>query len=250
LTSEYPTQAVVLAAGLGSRLAPITNHTPKPLIPFFTVAMLELAVAKLSEAGVTRIAVNAKHLASKVCNFVEVRLGPAFPKMEFHVSVEDEVLGTGGALRNLHSWLGKGSFWVVNSDAVFAQSLTEVAERHVQDGNDATLMVTRADEHCDLRFLRAGSDGLLRERMPEASEEGFAFCGVHLNEPGLFDHLPRTGESCVLRAGHLPWVRSGGRVGLYETKRFWADAGTPDRYLKAHRRALPTLESWFPVSTS
>jgi mannose-1-phosphate guanylyltransferase len=249
LTSTYPTQAVVLAAGLGSRLAPITNHTPKPLIPFFTVAMLELAVAKLSAAGVTRIAVNAKHLASKVSDFVDVRLRPSFPGVTFHVSVEDEVLGTGGALRNLRGWLGNGSFWVVNSDAVFAQSLSEVADQHVQTGNDVTLMVTRANEHRDLRFLRAGKDVLLLERMPEAAEHGFAFCGVHLNESGLFDYLPDSGECCVLRAGHLPWAHSGGRVGLYETHRFWADAGTPDRYLEAHRRALPTLESWFPVST-
>jgi len=243
---SIPTQGIVLAAGLGSRMAPITDYTPKPLIPFFTVEMLELAVAQLHRAGVQRVAINAKHLASKVQDFVDQRLRSAFPNIEFFVSVEDEVLGTGGAVSRLRPWLKPGPFWMVNSDAVFAQPLIEMADEHVRRGNDATLMVTRAQEHLELRFLRASEDGLLIERTPGAEDTGFAFCGVHINESGLLDYLPRTGESCVLRAGHLPWVASGGRVRLFETTLFWADAGTPERYLEAHKRALPDIESWLP----
>ena len=229
-------------------MAPITDHTPKPLIPFFSVEMLELAVAQLVLAGVRRIAVNARHLASQVESFIGQRLRTTYTDVEFFVSIEDEVLGTGGAVSKLHHWLQPAAFWMVNSDAVFAQPLAEMASYHVSCGNDATLMVTRAEEHRALRFLKVSSDGVLKERTPQAQETGFAFCGVHINEFGILQHLPPTGESCILRAGHLPWAASGGRVKVFETTVFWADAGTPERYVEAHRRALPDIETWFPVT--
>ena len=246
---RYPTQGIVLAAGLGSRMAPITDHTPKPLIRFFSVEMLELSVVHLVRAGVRRIAINARHLAGQIENFVEKRLREKFPAVEFHVSVEEEVLGTGGAVVNLRGWLEQGAFWMVNSDAVFAQPLKDVAESHMRSKNDATLMVTRAEEHRGLRFLLTTNDGLLLERTPEAEESGYAFCGVHINESDILDILPVSGECCVLRAGHLPWASASGRVRVFETTHFWADAGTPERYLEAHKRALPELDSWFPRRT-
>ena len=249
LERSYPTQGIVLAAGLGSRMAPITDHTPKPLIRFFSVEMLEISVVHLVRAGVQRIAINARHLAGQIENFVERRLRERFPDVEFFVSVGEEVLGTGGAVVNLRDWLNPGPFWMVNSDAVFAQPLKDVAESHIRSRNDVTLMVTRADEHRALRFLRTTNDGLLVERTPEAEDSGYAFCGVHINEGEILDILPASGECCVLRAGHLPWANTSGRVRVFETTHFWADAGTPERYLEAHKRALPELESWFPRQT-
>ena len=247
---EYPKQAIVLAAGLGSRMAPITQHTPKPLLPFLGVEMLELAVSHLHRAGVARVAINAKHLSHRITEFVDTRLIHVFPGIEFFVSVEAGVLGTGGALSNLRHWLSPGPFWVVNSDAVFFQPLDAMAASHVTSGNDATLMVTRSAEHRTLRFLKTTPDGILLERMPGHHEHGATFCGVHINEQSIFRFLPARGNSCVLRAGHLPWAAAGGIVRVFETEAFWADAGTPERYVEAHKRALPNAPDWLRSASS
>ena len=227
-------------------MAPVTDFTPKPLLPFFNVELLRLSVGQLAHVGVERIAINARHLADQVEAYVLGDLARIFPDVAFHVSIEEDVLGTGGALVKLRPWLRPKSFWVLNSDAVFAQDLSRVAQVHAAAGNAATLLVTRAQEHAALRFLKADPSGRLLERTPGAEESGFSFCGVHLNEFQLLEHLPQDAESCVLRAGHLPWAASGARVALYETQEFWADVGTPERYLDAHLRAHPSLDAWLP----
>ena len=238
---EHPTQALVLAAGLGSRMAPITDHTPKPLLPFFCVPLLDLAVGKLVDADVSRIAINTHHLAAAVADHVKSSLASRYPDVSFHLSHEATIRGTGGALDVLRDWFQRGPFWVVNSDAVFDQDLKTLSEWHQLAGHDATLMVTRDPAHRALRFLSTGPEGFLRERTPEATEDGAAFCGVHLNSWSLLDVLPRGEESCVLRQGHLPWAAQGARVALFETRQFWADLGTPERYLGAHNVAYRQL---------
>ena len=96
---------VVLAAGRGSRLAPVTHHTPKPLVPFFGVPLIHAAVCQLANAGVERVAINAHYLADIVVNYVCGPLRERFPSIEFHPSVEPTLLGTGGALVYLADWL-------------------------------------------------------------------------------------------------------------------------------------------------
>lgn len=225
-------------------MAPVTYATPKPLLPFFQHTLLRLSVGQLVHAGVRRIAINARHLAVEVDAFVTGELSRAFPSVEFFVSREDEVLGTGGALVQLKAWLSEAPFWVLNSDAVFAQDLSEMAQAHGDAGHAATLMVTRSPRYRGLRFLRVSQSGALLERTPAARDEGVVFCGVHLNEPEIFDFLLPEGECCVLRAGHLPWAAAGEKVRTFETHGFWADVGTPARYLEAHCEAMATGLDW------
>ena len=107
-----PKQAVVLAAGLGTRLRPLTLARPKPLMPLWNVPLLERILRLLEEWGVERIAVNLHSLPEEIQAFLDRRDSRA----EIRTSYEPEILGTAGALRPLRSFLGAEPFWVVNAD--------------------------------------------------------------------------------------------------------------------------------------
>ena len=237
------TQAVILAAGKGTRLAPITDWTPKALVPFMGRPLIEHAAAHVVEAGVTRVAVNAYHLGDTVRRYVVDVLACRYPTVEWHVSREEELLGTGGALQGLSEWLKPEPFLVVNADAVFAESLGAFVRAHHACGSDATWMVTREPLYAPLRVVCGTEDATLERISPTPVKSGVTFCGVHVCEPGLLRILPR-GPSCVVRDGYLRWIGEGATVSLWETQAFWADTGTPERYIDAHARALGARERW------
>lgn len=222
------TQAIVLAAGEGRRLRPVTEYTPKPLIPFYGRPLLDWAVAKLVAAGVTRVAVNACHLADHVAARV-AHLSAKNPQVAFEVSREEALLGTGGAVKRLGPWLTPGEpFYVLNADAIFAapaQTLTHAP----------SLLVTREPTYAaERRLIADGSQRLvaLDERGDPA--RGFTFCGFTLADPGLPSRLP-AGPSCILRQGYLPCLETLA-VTLVETSDFFADTGTPEALIDAHVR--------------
>lgn len=235
-------QAIVLAAGEGRRLRPITLHTPKPLVPFYGRPLLDWAIDKLVAAGVRRIAVNAHHLADVVAAHVAA-LAARRPEVELHLSREDQLLGTGGALRQLRGWLTPGEpFFVVNADAVFAADLSDLVNG--LGSAAAALLVTREPTYASERRLLVDHARLVR--LDEASDPaGFTFCGVTLADPGLPARLP-DGPSCILRQGFLPFLGEAAprlAVACIETHAFFADTGTPEALIDAHVRGYAWVRS-------
>jgi len=235
-----PRQGVVLAAGEGTRLRPLTLRTPKALVPFFGRALVDLAVDRLVAASVERVAINAHHLAGQVARHVEGVLAPRYPEVSFHVEVEERLLGTGGALWNLRRWLQPEPFWVLNADVVSVEPLLGIATTHAALGVDATLLVSPRVQGRELKRLLVSPEGLLQGLHEPWHPDGLAFCGTQLAEATLLDRLP-AGPSCSLRAGHLPYLDQGLRVGVHRTTRFWSDMGTAERLAQAHLEALPEL---------
>jgi len=238
---DLPRQGVVLAAGEGRRLRPLTETLPKALVPFHGRPLLDHAVAHLVRAGVTRVAINACYLADQVARHVEERLAPRHPDVAFHVSLEEELLGTGGALKRLAPWLDDAPFYVANADNVYAEPLGALWERHRELGAAATLLVTRDPAFVELRRLLRDAEGLVTGLREPWDADGAVFCGVQLAEPSLLERLP-DGPSCSLRQGYLPFLADGLRVATLETTRYWADTGTAERLADAIARARPLLE--------
>ncbi|MFO0751237.1 MAG: sugar phosphate nucleotidyltransferase [Myxococcota bacterium] len=240
-------QAIVLAAGEGRRLRPITLTTPKPLVPFFGRPLLDWAVAKLARAGVERIAVNAWHLADQVAARVAA-LAAQHPAIDFHVSREPVLLGTGGAVRYLRHWLTPGEpFFVLNSDAVFAAEPSALASGLRAE---PALLVTREWTYAAERRIVASTASTPSGAVPdlrwvaldEASRpDAFTFCGLTLADPGLPGRLP-DGPSCILRQGFLPWLDAR-PVRLVETTDFFADTGSARALVDAHLRGRAWVES-------
>lgn len=203
--------AVVLAAGLGTRLRPLTMLRPKALVPVGNVPLLDRALARLASIGLTgpdRVAVNAHWLAAQVAEHVAGRA---------HLSHEDEPLGTAGALGNLHRWIGGRAVLVLNADAYVGVTGPE-----------------------DLGALLAGWDGRrvrmhgIRAGLPDPFL-GYNFAGASLlpaSDVAVLPDKPRE----LARTTWRPAEQSG-RLDVIPLTGLYLDCGTPADYLAANLHA-------------
>ena len=129
-------KGMVLAAGLGTRLRPITDEYPKPLVPMFGVNPLGLAIEQLRSAGIDQLAVNTHYQAEKIANY----LG-RFTKGNIKISNEPTILGTGGAYNPLREWLGDSHLAVINGDIVSTIDVAKVVSSHLKSGVLATMVL-------------------------------------------------------------------------------------------------------------
>ncbi|GAA1603122.1 sugar phosphate nucleotidyltransferase [Catellatospora bangladeshensis] len=203
--------AVVLAAGLGTRLRPLTMLRPKALVPIGNVPLLDRALARLAEVGLTgpdRVAVNAHWLAGQVAEHVGDRA---------HLSVEEEPLGTAGALGNLRDWIAGRGVLVLNADAYVG--VTGPA---------------------DLGALLAGWDGdRVRMHGVKAGKpdpfHGYNFAGASLLPAADVAVLPDKPRE-LARTTWRPAEQSG-RLDVIPLAGLYLDCGTPADYLAANLHA-------------
>ena len=225
---EMPKRAMVLAAGLGMRMRPITLTVPKPLIAVGGQPMLDHVLDRLARAGVEEAVVNTHWLAGKIDAHLAARKAPA-PRIT--CSHEEEVLETGGGIRQALPLLGDAPFFTINADIVWLDGPVPALKRLAQAWDpakmDCLLLVTstataigydgRGDFHMD-------PDGLLSSRM-EGEVSPFVMAGVAIMKPELFHNRPAGAfsQSVIWReaeeAGRLYGLRHDGN---------WYHVGTPD----------------------
>lgn len=226
-----PRRALLLAAGLGTRLRPLTWKTPKPLVRVWGAPLLDRAIETLLAWGVEEFAVNVHWLPEAV----EEHLRARWPRLPLRVSREPEILGTGGALLPLRDFFaGDEPFWVFNSDVVASMDGPAFARRHASSGALATLWMT-ADG--GPRTVELSPDGRVASfAAPRPGAPGtVTFCGVQLVSPRLYDYLPAATPSSSINAYRNALI-AGERVeGVLMPGSFWADGGSPAQYLALHR---------------
>lgn len=192
---NLPKVAMVLAAGGGTRLRPLTDTTPKPLIEVGGVATLDRILDKLESAGVERAVVNAHHLSDRILGHIEARRatgrGP-----EVEVIVEPEKLETGGGVRNALSAIGDQPFFVINGDSVWLDGMSDTLHRFAA-GWDAESMDVFLLLYSFARVL--GYHGLgdyhmdplgKLNRREESRVAPYAYMGVSILHPRVFENTP------------------------------------------------------------
>lgn len=232
---EPGVRAMVLAAGLGTRLRPLTEERPKPAVPFGLRPLACETLDVLARFGVTEVAINVHHLAEHLPRLLEPHLPAGMRVRYLH---EPELLGTGGALANAAEWLCEPGepVIVMNSDIVFAPDLAAALAHHRALGAIAT-MVLRPDVNAR-RFgaVEIDADGRVRRLLgrPESVEtlEERMFTGVHVLSPRAFGDLPERG--CIVQASYRRWVDEGAVVAGWTEHAPWRDLGTLAAYLDAN----------------
>lgn len=241
--------AMILCAGLGTRLRPLTDERPKPLVPVLDRPLASYAMDALSAVGVTDLVANAHHLSAQI----EPGLAPwaARHRMSLRVLTEETLLGTGGGIRNALAHLGRAPFIVFNGDVLAAPDLSLALKIH-RDSRARMTMVLRDDPRAralgaievtaDHRVARILSEG------PEATEPTRAcvFTGIYVLDPSIAADLPENG--CVVRHTLRRLMARGERVSGLIDEGAWFDLGTPDTYAEAqfamleNKVALPGLD--------
>lgn len=231
MTGALPHTAMVLAAGLGSRLG---NGPPKPLRRVGGRALIDRAIDMLREAGVARVVVNTHHRAEEIEAHLAGRTQP-----DILISRERERLETGGGVAHALVLLGGEPFFVLNSDLVWgadgADWLGRLAGGFDPRRMDALLLLYPAARaaHCEGRgdFHLASDGRLCRRRDPETAP--FLFTGAQILVPGLFGDAP-PGAWRLTRA--YDRAEADGRLFGLVCEGEWLDAGTPERL--AHAEAM------------
>ncbi len=221
--------AVVLAAGLGERLRPLTLERPKCLLPVMNRPLLELCLEWLAGLGVVRAVVNAHHLRGQVAAW----LARAPLPLPVELSVEPEILGTGGGIRQAARGL-TSTFAVVNADCVLrGAGLAGALALHRERAALATLLLQEEGSPRNVT-LAGGRVTSLRGRPGGAAGESAGFCGLHLIEPELAALIPE-GPSDIIDV-YLDCLERGRTVcGHLSRGHYFRDLGTPAGYLALHR---------------
>jgi hypothetical protein len=224
-----PKKAVVLAAGLGTRLRPLTLACPKPLMPLWNVPLLEHVLRMLEGWGVEEIAVNLHWQPKMIRDALAARQGPA--RLRF--SYEPEVLGTGGALRPLKDFLDGAPFWVVNADIAAALDPAPLLKAFAAgDGLSAAWLEPKKGP----RTVESDRRGRITcYRSPTPGVPGtFTFCGLQLVSPRIFEFLPDRPFSTLVDAYSEAMLRNVFVDGVAVPGSYWDDAGTVEAYLRIH----------------
>ncbi len=242
-------KALLLAAGFGTRLRPITEKTPKALVPVLNVPLIEYGISFLKHHGITEIFINLHHLPDRI----REHLGDG---ERFGVKItylfEKEILGTGGSIASMKSHVSE-RFLVMNSDVICDFDLEAFVDRHIAEGALVTLGLVEAKEGDPHAVVTVDADGrvirlLEGTSQPSLPSANAVFTGIHLIEPRLFDYLPAGIFYSITSDVYQRLVHERSDIRGQFIGGRWHDAGTPETLVAASFDLLSNLTLSYPVT--
>ena len=226
---QMPKKALVLAAGLGTRLRPLTLVYPKPLMPVWNVPLLEHTLQLLESWGVEEIAVNTHWMAELIDAWLKKRQGRA----QTRISFESEILGTGGALRPLKTFFEHEPFWMMNADIAASVNPEPFVNAFEASGSLASAWLEPKKGPRTVEMDYAGRITCWRSPTPGV-EHTYTFCGLQLVSPRIYDFLPDAAFSTIVDAYQRAMDSNLFVRGVSVKGSYWDDAGTVASYLRIH----------------
>lgn len=231
--SSEPRTAFILGAGLGTRLRPLTNRRPKPLIPVMNQPLLAHSFAHLAGIGIERFVVNTHWCAQRYAEF--------FPNARWDgrpvafIEERPEVLETAGGIWNARAHLEEGPFVVYNGDIFTDLPLAPVVSCHRENRNEVTLVLRSRGENRNVAFDESTGRVLdLRRALRPDIEPAHMFTGVYVVEPRFIARIPAARKLSVVPVFH-EMIRAGARLGgIVIDDGLWWDLGTRAEYLAVH----------------
>ncbi len=223
-------KAMILAAGLGTRLRPLTNNQPKALVKIKDKTLLKIAIENLIRNGFNNIIINVHHFAEQIITYIERN------KFEANIEISNEsdlLLDTGGGLKKTSWFFDDGKpFLVYNVDIISNLDLNNLYNQFINLDCVATLVVRERKSSRYLLFddesLLCGwenvKDGSLVNTKPISKLKGLAFSGIHLLDPKIFSLMPAEKKFSIIDL-YLKIMREHKIKGFLDTDSFWLDAG-------------------------
>jgi len=229
-------KAMILAAGLGTRLRPLTETMPKPLLPVAGTPLIVWNLLLLRRYGVTEVLINLHHLGP----MIEQALGDgASHGLSLTYSREPVILGTGGGIKQAEPFFEGRPFLVLNGDTLLELDLGALMQAH-REGEALATMVLREDPEAE-RWGPVEVDQAQqvlsingRGRMGSGPTRMLMFAGVHVMHPRLLREVPVGRESSIIEA-YVRAIAGGERILGYRMTGYWSDVGTPERYAQVQR---------------
>ena len=210
-------KAMILAAGYGKRLLPLTEKTPKPLIKVGDQSLIQRNINYLIDNGFSEIIINVSHHSDQVINHVK----EIFPNINILFSIEDKPLGTGGGILNALPIIGSKPFLLINSDIFHKIDIKDLP----QDTKAAHLIGVPNPKHNE------DGDFSLRKDLIEIKDgkNSLTWCGISIINPIIFNESNFESKSFNIWDTVLPSYIEEGVVTGEESSGLWVDVGTPER---------------------
>jgi NDP-sugar pyrophosphorylase family protein len=239
-------KAMVLAAGLGTRLRPLTDNRPKALVEVAGRTLLEITLSRLRSFGIGEVIINVHHFADMVIEYLKANDNFG---MRIAVSREDVLLDTGGGLKKAGFFFLEDSsrpdepFILHNVDVISTIDLRRMVQFHSEQQALATLAVQQRktsryllfDEQLQLCGRRSGHDGAIETVRSSPQTEALAFAGVHVISPRLIALMSEEGVFSVITT-YLRLAGQGEKIlGFRADEYYWRDLGRPDDLKQAAR---------------
>jgi NDP-sugar pyrophosphorylase family protein len=237
-------KAMILAAGLGARLRPLTDHRPKALVEIAGRTLLEITLARLRAFGIRQVIINVHHLAQMIIDYLKTNDNFG---MRIEVSHEEALLDTGGGLKKAAWFFLEDSncfekpFIMHNVDVLSTIDLARMVQFHTENKALATLAVQDREtfryllfdeqlELCGRRYGREGKDEGVR---PFAKAQALAFSGIHVISPRLFALMTEEGAFPIINC-YLRLAAQGERTLAFRADEYyWRDLGRPEHVTQA-----------------
>jgi aminoglycoside/choline kinase family phosphotransferase/choline kinase len=231
---SLPSKAFVLAAGLGTRLRPLTAALPKPMLPLWGVPMIRHSLEMLRSWGVREAVLNLHHAPGPLIEYLAAR-----PVDGLRVSClwEPDLLGTGGALRQAAGFIGDAAFWLVNAD-VFARPDPGPILR-VWASRPRPLAACWLTEDAGPRTVHSERGTIVSFHAPDRGHA--TFCGIQILDSRILRYILPTGPDSIIDAYRRAQADGHRIAGVLEPGAYWADMGTPPQYVQAHHDTAALL---------
>ncbi len=224
---QFELPVVIMAGGLGTRLRPLTNVIPKPLIPIGNKTIVENIFERFAQYGCNDYYISVNYKADLIDYYLkEQNLG-----YKLHYIKEDQPLGTAGSLSLLKGKISQ-TFFVTNCDILIEQDYSEMLEYHRENKNEITVVVALKHFSIPYGIIETGKNGLL-ENLIEKPELTFKInSGMYILEPHLLDEI--SGNSFLHITNFIANIKNrGGKVGVFPVSEgSWKDIGDWKEYLK------------------
>ncbi|MGD9211202.1 MAG: sugar phosphate nucleotidyltransferase, partial [Desulfobacteraceae bacterium] len=225
-------KALILAAGFGTRLIPHTHKLPKPLFPLAGSIMLDRIVVQLAKAGFTAIMVNTHHLHEKIEDYIKQQSYP----VAVHVRFEPQILGTGGAIKNIADFFQQESLLVINSDIVTDIDLSKVYRYHKSHIYPVTMVM---HDHATFNCVSVNQKGFITEfgalaQPPQRpNEKTLAYTGIQIIDPKIVEQIPADEFSDIIKVYKNFLANKGKITACIVEKHSWHDIGSPTGFRNA-----------------
>lgn len=242
-------KAMVLAAGVGSRLDPLTRQLAKPLVPVANRPVMEHILLLLKKHGITEVVSNLHHLPTQVPAYFGdgSNLGM---NLSFHH--ERKLSGDAGGVRACRDFLGDGTFVVIMGDLLTDADLSYVIEQHKRKGAIATIALQKVADVSRFGVAALNGDGFIQgfqeKPAPQEALSDLASTGIYILEPEIFQHLGEAEEIGFGRQIFPSLIAKGLPVLGVQVYGYWSDIGTIDTYKQASKEALGLADLSLPGS--
>lgn len=231
-------KALFLAGGMGTRLKPLTDDLPKPMVPMMVKPLMERNMLKLKECGVDEIVLSTSYKPQKIKEYFGdgAKLG-----LKIHYVCEDIPLGTGGAIKNTQGFFDD-TFIIFNADILSNINIIDMLKFHKEKHASVTIAVTRVENPSHYGVIEYNeelyAESFTEKPKPSEIKSDYINAGIYIFEPEVLKEIPGSKVVSIERETYPLLLAKGYPIAVYKSDEYWMDIGTIEKYKEAHQDIL------------